>query len=450
MRVVTIETPQLGDRSYLVHDGESALVIDAQRDIDRVLLAVEKEGVQVTHVAETHVHNDYVTGGYALARQTGAELLVNADDPVDYERRGISDGDEIAVGTLTVTVVATPGHTHTHLSYVVTHGDEQAVFSGGSLLYGSVGRTDLVAPEDTGALTRAQYASVRRLADAARDDAGLFPTHGFGSFCSSGPSTGASMSTVGDQLLANHALTDPDEAHFVAELIVNLSAYPSYYAHMAAQNRTGPAASDLTVPEPIGADELVARLADGEWVVDLRNRVAFAADHLAGALSFEYGTGLSFTTYLGWLMPYDARITLIGSEHEIEHGIRDLSRIGVDGVEVADGEDPADAAPGALTRSYPRVDWPTAAGMRTRGDVVLDVRRADEFTTGHLESAVNVPLHELLRRLDEVPVGRVLVHCASGYRAGIASSILDRTGRNVVHIDAAYADAAAAGLAVSA
>jgi len=153
MRVVTIETPQLGDRSYLVHDGESALVIDAQRDIDRVLLAVEKEGVQVTHVAETHVHNDYVTGGYALARQTGAELLVNADDPVDYERRGISDGDEIAVGTLTVTVVATPGHTHTHLSYVVTHGDEQAVFSGGSLLFGSVGRTDLVAPEDTGALT---------------------------------------------------------------------------------------------------------------------------------------------------------------------------------------------------------------------------------------------------------------------------------------------------------
>jgi len=116
MRVVTIETPQLGDRSYLVHDGESALVIDAQRDIDRVLLAVEKEGVQVTHVAETHVHNDYVTGGYALARQTGAELLVNADDPVDYERRGISDGDEIAVGTLTVTVVATPGHTNTHLS----------------------------------------------------------------------------------------------------------------------------------------------------------------------------------------------------------------------------------------------------------------------------------------------------------------------------------------------
>ena len=122
------------------------------------------------------------------------------------------------------------------------------------------------------------------------------------------------MSTVGDQLLANHALTDPDEAHFVAELIANLSAYPSYYAHMAAQNRTGPAASDLTVPEPIGADELVARLADGEWVVDLRNRVAFAADHLAGALSFEYGTGLSFTTYLGWLMPYDARITLVGSE----------------------------------------------------------------------------------------------------------------------------------------
>lgn len=450
MRVVTIETPQLGDRSYLVHDGESALVIDAQRDIDRVLAAVEEEGVRVTHVAETHVHNDYVTGGYALALQTDAEYLVNAEDPVDFERRGISDGDEIAVGALTVTVVATPGHTHTHLSYVVTHGDEQAVFSGGSLLYGSVGRTDLVAPEDTGALTRAQYASVRRLANSSRDDAGLFPTHGFGSFCSSGPSTGASMSTVGDQLLANHALTDPDEAHFVAELIANLSAYPSYYLHMAPQNRTGPAESDLTVPEPIGTDELVARLAEGEWVVDLRNRVAFAADHLAGALSFEYGTGSSFTTYLGWLMPYDARVTLVGSEHEIEHAIRDLSRIGIDGVEVVDSEDPAGAAPGAATRSYPRVAWPAIADMRTREDIVLDVRRADEFATGHLVGAVNVPVHELLRRLDEVPLGRVLVHCASGYRAGIASSILDRSGRVVVQVDADYSEAAAAGLAVSA
>ena len=149
-------------------------------------------------------------------------------------------------------------------------------------------------------------------------------------------------------------------------------------------------------------------------------------------------------------MPYDARVTLVGSEREIERAIRDLSRIGIDRVEVADGEDPAGAALGASTRSYPRVDWPAIAGTRTGKDVVLDVRRADEFATGQFEGAVNVPVPELLQRFDEVPLGRILVYCASGYRAGIASSILDRSGRVVVQVDGAYSEAAAAGLAVSA
>ncbi len=449
MQIATIDTPQLGDRSYLVHDGKVALVIDAQRDIDRVLSAAAEAGVMITHVAETHVHNDYVTGGLALAKHVGAEYLVNAADRVDFDRRGITDGETLSVGSLTLRALATPGHTHTHLSFVVTDGDEEAVFSGGSLLYGSVGRTDLVAPGDTVPLTHAQYASARRLVGATRPDAGLFPTHGFGSFCSSGPATGAASSTIGEQLLANHALTDPDEAHFVAELIANLSAYPAYYVHMAPQNLRGPRVADLTVPEPIDTDELVQRLGAGEWVVDLRNRVMFAAAHLAGALSFEYGTGSSFTTYLGWLLPYDAQLTLIGSAHDIEHAIRDLSRIGVGGVDVAIGEEPAVLAPGRDVRAYRRVDWAGFIAARTDADIVLDVRRADEYAVGHVQGSINVPLHELLGRLSEVPDGRVLVHCGSGYRAGVAASILDRAGRDVVHVDARFAEAESAGVRLS-
>ena len=190
VEVLPIETPPLGDRSYLVHDGEAALVIDPQRDIDRVIALAADAGVRVTHVAETHVHNDYVTGGLALARAAGAAYLVNADDPVSFARTPVSDGDRVEVGGMRVRALATPGHTYTHLAYVVeaagaAPGDGVAgVFTGGSLLYGSTGRTDLLGPDATGALTRAQWASARRLARELPDAARIFPTHGFGSFCS--------------------------------------------------------------------------------------------------------------------------------------------------------------------------------------------------------------------------------------------------------------------------
>ncbi len=444
MDVIVIETPQLGDRSYLVHDGTVALVIDPQRDTDRVEAAARDAGVAITHVAETHLHNDYLTGGFALAKAHGASYLVNAADPVTFERQPIADGQTVRIGSFTLRAVATPGHTHTHLSFIVDDGVRQAVFSGGSLLYGSVGRTDLVSAADTIGLTRDQYASARRLAGEAAPDAALFPTHGFGSFCSSGPASRAGSSTIGEQLTVNHALTDPDEDHFVRELIANLTAYPSYYAHMAVANARGPGPAQLAVPESLDAEELTRRLHDGEWVVDLRRRVAFASSHLQGSVSFEYRD--SFSTYLGWVMPWGEQLTLVGSREDVENAIRDLSRIGIESPDAAVGTDPAALAPRAAVVSYPRVGWDRVPAEAAGGDTVLDVRRADEFATARIAGAVNIPLHELLMRLDELPAGRLWVHCASGYRAGIAASLLDRAGRDVVHIDARFGDAAAAGI----
>ena len=448
MQVSVIETPQLGDRSYLIHDGSVALVIDPQRDTDRVVKAAADAGVRITHVAETHVHNDYVTGGLGLATQTGAAYLVNAADKVQFERQPITDGEVIAVGALSVKAVATPGHTHTHLSYIVTHDEEQAVFSGGSLLYGSVGRTDLVHADDTVKLTHDQYASVRRLVSESAPEAALYPTHGFGSFCSSGPASGASASTVGEQRDSNHALTDPDEEHFVQELIANLTAYPSYYAHMSPANAAGPGPADLTVPESLNAEELGRRLAGGEWVVDLRNRVAFASTHLQGTVSFEYGDGSSFTTFLGWVLPWKEQLTLVGSHDDVENAIRDLSRIGIDSPDAALGTDPAQLAPNAPVTSYPQLGWEEMLETRPADEKVLDVRRVDEYTASHLPGAVNIPLHELLGRLGQVPAGRLWVHCGSGYRAGIAASLLERAGHDVVHINAMFDDAEASGVSL--
>ncbi|MEV7999697.1 MBL fold metallo-hydrolase [Pseudarthrobacter oxydans] len=448
MEIITIETPQLGDRTYLVHDGAVGVVIDPQRDTDRVEKAVSDAGVRITHVAETHIHNDYVTGGLQLAQDHNAAYLVNAADDVPYSRQPISDGETVQVGRMVLKAVATPGHTHHHLSYIVTDGDRQEVFSGGSLLYGSVGRTDLVSPEDTVPLTHHQYRSVRRLVDEAGEDAGLYPTHGFGSFCSSGPASGAESSTIGEQLSGNHALTDPDEDHFVRELIHNLTAYPSYYAHMAPINMAGPTAPDLDLPDSLDQDELVSRLERGEWVVDLRNRVAFANTHLSSSVSFEYGDGTQFTAFLGWVLPWDEQLTLVGARQDVENAIRDLSRIGIDNPDAAIGSGPAELAPGAATSSYDSVGWQEVL-QKPEDDPIIDVRRTDEFAKSHIRDAVNIPLHELLRRLDDVPAGRLWVHCGSGYRSAVAASLLQRAGRDVVHIDASFRDAKKAGFTMA-
>ncbi len=311
MDVTIIDTSSLGDRSYLVSSGSTGVVIDPQRDIDRVLGQAQQLGVQITHVLETHIHNDYVTGGLELARTVNAEYVVPAGDEVDYERRPACDGDVIDAGPIQLEVMHTPGHTHHHVSYVLRDitGAATAVFTGGSMLHGTTGRTDLLGAEHTHELTRAQYHSVHRLAAALPDATSVYPTHGFGSFCSATPGSGDS-STIAEQRLSNPALTQ-DEQAYVAELLEGLSAYPAYYAHMGVINRAGPAPVDLSSPEPVDPEELRRRIDAGQWVVDLRNRTAFAAGHLSGTLGFELSG--SFVTYLGWLHRWGEPLTYRGN-----------------------------------------------------------------------------------------------------------------------------------------
>lgn len=447
MNVTIIETSSLGDRSYLVDDGHVAAVIDPQRDIDRVLELGRNRGVRITHVLETHIHNDYVTGGLELAETTGAQYVVAAADEVSYRRRAVSDGDVIAVGDFSFEVLHTPGHTHSHVSYVLRDARDtpKGVFTGGSMLHGSTGRTDLLGAEHTVELTHAQFHSVRRLATELPDDVDVYPTHGFGSFCSATPTSGDS-SAIGEQRQDNPALTE-DEQRYVDELIAGLGAYPAYYAHMGVINRTGPAPVDLSLPAPVDAIELRRRIDAGDWVVDLRSRTAFAAGHLAGSLEFELSD--NFVTYLGWLYTWGAPMTLIG--HDEEHVLdarRELARIGVDEVTGAAIGPIDELRDGTPLRSYRVSDFRTLAATLADGPVtVLDVRQSGEYGSSHIPGATNIPLHELLSRVDEVPPGQVWVHCGSGYRAAIATSILDRAGRDVVLVDGAFSDAVEVGLA---
>ncbi len=445
-RIVTIETPGLGDRSYLAHDGEVAVVIDPQRDIDRILSVAESEGVRVTHVFETHIHNDYVTGGLALAAATGAGYVVAGDDDVAFERVPAGDGSRFDTGRLTITAMATPGHTPHHLSYVLAEdgGEPAAVFTGGSMLFGAVGRTDLIGPEMTDELTRAQYRSVRRLARELSAGTEVHPTHGFGSFCSATKTTGDS-STIGNERATNQALTTDDEDRFVTELIAGLTPYPRYYAHMGPANRQGPDAPDLGPPRTADPAELRRRIDAGEWVVDLRQRRAFARRHVTGTISVELSD--PFATFLGWTIPWGTPLTLIAdTAAQVAEAQRHLVRIGIEGLAGAATGGVDTLADGRTSRFEVASFDDLGAALERHDTVTLDVRRPDEWAGGHLVGAVHVPFWELEARIAEVPGGEVWVHCASGFRASISASILDRAGRDTVHVDDDWARASELGL----
>ncbi len=281
----------------------------------------------------------------------------------------------------------------------------------------------------------------RPLSRAPRE---VFPTHGFGSFCSATPTSGTD-STVGEQRRVNPALTLAEQ-DYVDALLAGLDAYPAYYAHMGRINRRGPAPVDLSPPAPVDPAELRRRIEAGEWVVDLRDRTAFAAAHLTGSLGFELSD--NFVTYLGWLYRYGTPLTLVGdSDQQVADARRELVRIGIDdlaGSAVGDIETLTGHRP---LRSYPVSDFAGLGDAMALGPVqVLDTRRNEERADGCVRGSRHIPLHKLAQRIDEVPDGEVWVHCGSGYRAAIAASVLDRPGRQVVLINDSYAAADEAGL----
>ncbi len=458
LTIVPIETPTLGDRSYVVHDGEVAFVVDPQRDIDRVLAILEEHAVRLTDVFETHIHNDYVTGGLALAQRTGAAYHVNADDEVSFERTAIGDGEIVEVGPrMRVTAISTPGHTFTHLSYALSDASPDAasgvgaagvdssvgVFSGGSLLFGATGRPDLLGEEHTDALARRQHASAHRLVGLLPAEADVFPTHGFGSFCAATQSD-ATESTIGQEKASNPVLTQ-DEETYVRELVAGLGAWPSYYVHMAPANSEGPSEPDLSPPTVADASELRRRVEAGEWVIDLRNRTAFAAGHAPGTLNFGIDGG--FATYLGWLITWGTPVTLLGETPEdVAEAQRELVRIGIDRLAAHATGGPENWATGELS-TFPTATFADLEQVRHHREVViLDVRRADEYRSTRIKGAHNIPIHELPGRVAEVPVGEVWVHCASGYRASIAASLIDASGRTPVTVDDSFENAEKVGL----
>jgi hydroxyacylglutathione hydrolase len=428
MEVRSIRTPGLGDASYvLAHDGIGVLV-DPQRDVERFLAVADELDVELRWVLETHLHNDYVSGGRDAAARTGAELVLPASAVVPFRHTPAFHTEDLVEGGLAIRPLHTPGHTPEHTSYVVLiDGEPVAVFSGGALLVGSAGRSDLLGEDRAVELARAQYRSVHRLA-ALPDAVELLPTHGEGSFCTvSG--AGRTTSTIGLEKAENPVLAYPDEAAYIAGELSGLAPYPAYYAHMGPANLAGPTPLPATDAPRLSLADFDA-LGEDVHVIDARARERFAAGHIDGAVGV--GLGEQFGVWLGWILPFDAPIALVVDDDvDVTEAVVQLGRIGFDHVvgalHMADW-----TADGRPVRSYRPVDVAeVAAEIRTAAPQILDVRAPDEWETGHLEGSVHRYVPDLVRLgiPDDLDRERdVWVLCASGYRATIAAGLLEREG----------------------
>jgi glyoxylase-like metal-dependent hydrolase (beta-lactamase superfamily II)/rhodanese-related sulfurtransferase len=440
IHVLTIDTGDLGDRSYLVHDGSVAVIIDPQRDVDRLLRLAARLDVRITTVLETHLHNDYVSGGGDLARLTGARYVTPRGEYPGRRDHVVGDGEVVRTGEVTLRGLLTPGHTPHHMAYVLQTDDGPlGVFTGGSLLFGTTGRPDLISPAHARPLARAQHASAHRLSAELPTTAAIYPTHGFGSFCAVSP-TAASASTLERERASNPALT-LSEGDFVDATLSALGPIPAYYSRVNLANAGGPAPVDLSPAPVVDVAELPSRAARGEWVVDLRPRARFAAGHLPGTLGFD-ASG-PFAMYLAWLIRWPTPVTLLGPADVVAAAARRLARVGIDRPAAVAYGDPGDRSDGGSPTpdgrlvGYRRASFAELAAERAMGadPAVLDVRWPHERADHHIEPSVHVPLNELLARAGELPEGPLWVHCGTGFRASIAASLLHRSGRDVVLID---------------
>ncbi|WIM92626.1 MBL fold metallo-hydrolase [Actinoplanes oblitus] len=420
-RLIPLVDQGLGNSAYLLDTGDGrALAVDAPRDLRALRAAAGRRGLTVAWAADTHLHADFLSGAVQLAATDGAQILASVAGMRAFDHRGLADGDEVDLGGLTLRALATPGHTDEHLSFLLLDGPAPVgVFTGGSLIVGSAARTDLLGDDRTAELTRAQYASVHRLATLP-DATHVWPTHGAGSFCSAPPGA-ARTSTIGAERAGNPLLAAPDVDAFVAQLVGSLGSYPAYFRWLAEVNRRGPAVVDTTPALPhLSEGEVRRLLADGAVIVDVRPVADVAAGHIPGAIAIPLRT--QFATWLGWLVSPEVPVVIVRNHDQ----------------------NPADILWPALNIGFERLAGELAGGMPAwAGEVittrlvrpnqvdapVLDIRQAAEYGGGHLPGAVHVELGQLPGAGDPVPTGPAVVMCGHGERAMTAATVLERTGR---------------------
>jgi hydroxyacylglutathione hydrolase len=426
----------LGNSAYLVDLGDGrALAVDASRDLRALQATADKQRLRIAFAADTHLHADFLSGARQLAASQDAQVLASAAGNRAFPHRGLREGDEVDLGGLRLRALATPGHTDEHLVFLFLDGDTPlGVFTGGSLIVGAAARTDLVAPELTDELARAQFHSLQRLMTLP-DHVAVWPTHGAGSFCSAPPGV-ERTSTIGRERATNPLLAVADEDAFVAALVGSLGSYPAYFDRLGEINRRGPAL--LSAPqwlERLAVEHVQRLLADGAVMVDVRPIVDYAAEHIPGSLSIQLRD--AFASWLGWLVPENSRIVVLrNAGQDADEILTQAAKVGYDDV--------AGELNGGLAAwrdaGLPTTTTPLKPPAGIGHEEVLDIRQASEFTEGHLPGARHVELGDLPAAAASLHTGPLTVMCGHGERAMTAASILERAGRKDITVLAGGAE----------
>lgn len=421
----------LGNTSYLVSAGDGvAFSVDPRRDVDEHLELADRLGVRIAAVLETHLHADFVSGALELRASTGATIYGATLARLDFAHSPITGGDRIEVGGIRVEALATPGHTAEHLAYLVTIGGTGVLFSGGSLIVGGAARTDLSGAERTAELAWAQYTTLRRLAELPTSTI-LCPTHGGGSFCSTGRQK-AGTSTIGRERETNPLLRVPDAAAFVEQLSAGLGSYPTYFNHLREVNRLGPQrVGDLNPVPRLPAQQVREIMDRGAWLIDARPAATWADAHPQGAVSIELRP--AFASWLGWVVPFGADVVLLLERAQLDEALRLARRIGYDAISGwTTFEDWRDA--GLPVASVERVGAQEAAERTGRGATLLDVRQRAEHAAARLPGSTSIELGDIIA--GKTPDAEdVIAYCGHGERSATAASLLERRGLRVANLD---------------
>jgi hydroxyacylglutathione hydrolase len=421
VHVDQVSTPGLGNHTYVLNVGGKAAVIDPQRDIERFELPLG--AAELVAVCETHVHNDYVSGGFWLADRHDATYVLPEGSGAPYPHTEMADGESIDLGDWSLRAVDTPGHTFNHTSYVLVGPDGPVIaFTGGSMLVGAVGRSDLLGPESTDVLLAHQYDSVRGLAKELPAASIVAPTHGAGSFCSASAISG-STSTIEVERKVNPACTAVTVEMFIGTQKAGYSLFPTYYAEMAPANL---APTDLAPMDPIRTMSATEAADTGLDIVDARSFGEYVGGHIAGSIAVP--PGRTDATYIAWTLPWNSEIIVVGTETAVADFRLGLSRLGWDNIvgQVSPESLGADGIELATT------DVATFADvLASEPAVLLDVRDPIDHAAGMIPGAIPIHVSVVARDGTETSDDDVWVHCETGYRAAVAIGFLERQGKNV-------------------
>lgn len=439
MKMHRFEVPGLAHFSYILESDGAAVVVDPKRDIDTYLTYATDQGLDITHVLETHIHADFASGATALANAANAELWLSSHDAGEHYQYSFPhvqfrEGNELRIGDLRLSALHTPGHTPEHLSFLVR--DESrgtcplALLSGDFVFVGSFGRPDLLGEDAKHALAAQLFDSVHQKIGSLPDGAEIHPAHGAGSMCGAGLAK-REQSTLGYERACNRWFNEPSKQRFVHHVLTDVPPFPEYYRRMKSVNAAGPAIFDrIPGDQALTASEFRARWQGNEAIViDLRSPDEFGAGHIPGA--FSIGEGPLLSVWAAWVVPYDVPIMLAGNEFtNYDEARRALVRVGLDNIiGYLQGGMKAWLAAGYELSHAMQIPVAHMHELLERGAYLLDVRGDPEWNEGHVPGAHHLFAGYIPSRLKEIPTDRpVFSMCGGGYRSSVVVSLLQRAG----------------------